>query len=215
METKAGLARGDVAGVYDGKARIYDTWAWLTETRARRRALELAAIYDGESVLEVAVGTGLAFADMLAANPHGRCEGVDVSPGMLAQARAKAEASGHANWQLHIGDAYALDFPDESFDLVVNAYMLDLLPTADFPHVLGEFHRVLVPGGRLVLVNMAPASHAAYRLWMWLYLRDPGFVGGCRGVEAADVVTRSGFTIRDRERLRQLGFPSEIVLAVK
>jgi len=57
----AKIEKSRVAAIYRKIAPSYDLWAWLTESRARDRCLELADIQDGESVLEVAVGTGLAF----------------------------------------------------------------------------------------------------------------------------------------------------------
>ena len=54
----AKIAKEQVSDVYSKIAPLYDLWARLTETNARDRCLELAAIQDGEDVLEVAVGTG-------------------------------------------------------------------------------------------------------------------------------------------------------------
>ena len=51
--------------VYDKLSRIYDIWGRLTESRARSRAIELAAIKDGQNILEVAVGTGIAFYEIV------------------------------------------------------------------------------------------------------------------------------------------------------
>ena len=66
-------------------APVYDLWGILTESRARRSALELADIQDGRRLLEVAVGTGLAFEEMVRRNPRGTNLGIDLSPGMLEQ----------------------------------------------------------------------------------------------------------------------------------
>src|SRR5262249_5393687 len=87
------LAKEQVPPVYTALAPYYDLWAILTETRPRRRALDRADIRDGETVLEVAVGTGLAFAEILRRNPSGRNEGVDLTEAMLARARTKAARS--------------------------------------------------------------------------------------------------------------------------
>jgi len=63
------------------------------------------------------------------------------------------------NYQLLIGDAYDLEFPDGVFDLVMNNYLFDLLPKKDFIPVLKQFKRVLKPAGRIILVNMTKGEH--------------------------------------------------------
>ena len=82
----ARIDQKNVAALYRKIAPTYNLWARLTETRARDRCLELAAIQDGEAVLEVAVGTGLTFEKILQANPTGRVEGIDITEAMLARA---------------------------------------------------------------------------------------------------------------------------------
>ena len=149
--TEARLDKSKVPDTYRRIASLYDTWARLTESKARERCLAMAAIRDGESVLEVAVGTGLAFERILEANPSGRNEGVDLTDAMLARAQRRVSGAGHTNYRLRVGDAYALDFADDSFDVLINNYMFDLLPESDFPRVLRGFHRVLRPGGRLLM----------------------------------------------------------------
>jgi ubiquinone/menaquinone biosynthesis C-methylase UbiE len=205
------LTREQVRRVYARHASRYDLWANLTEARARRRALEVAAVRDGEAVLEVAVGTGLLFVELLARNPHGRTVGIDLTPAMLERARGKAERSGLTNWELRTGDAAALDCAEGSFDLVVSTYMFDLLSEADVERVLAELARVLRHGGRAVIANLAPSPRLAYRLWAFLYRRNPAWVGGCRGVELAEPLRRAGFTIEVRERVEQLTIATEIV----
>jgi ubiquinone/menaquinone biosynthesis C-methylase UbiE len=208
----AGIAKADVPKLYSRLAPIYDFWAGLTETKARRRCLDRCQIRDGEAILEVAVGTGLMFREVLRLNRSGRTVGIDVTEPMLARACRKAESTAPGgSWELRIGDAYALDLPDGSFDLVVNNYMFDLLPEQDFSTVLRQFHRVLKPGGRMVLVNMTTGMGP----WNWLYRRSPALLGGCRGVELAEHVRAVGFVDVERELLMQLGFPSEILVAKK
>jgi hypothetical protein len=89
--------------------------------------------------------------------------------------------------------------------------MFDLLPEQDFSIVLRQFHRVLKPSGRMVLVNMTTGLGP----WNWLYRRSPALLGGCRGVELAEHVHAAGFVDVEREILMQLGFPGEILVAKK
>jgi ubiquinone/menaquinone biosynthesis C-methylase UbiE len=211
----AKLGKPEVIQVYSATAPIYDLWGMLTETRARQRALTFAQIRDGESILEVAVGTGLTFEKILRENPNGENVGIDLTPAMLAKAKSRAAKSGNSNYQLQVGDAYALDFPDQQFDLVMNNYMFDLLPEKDFGLVLAEFKRVLKPNGRIVLVNMTQGEKFYQRFWESVYRINPRWLGGCRGVLLSSVLHQVGFQNVRREFVSQLGFPSEIIAAQK
>jgi ubiquinone/menaquinone biosynthesis C-methylase UbiE len=212
--TEARLDKSKVPDAYRRIAALYDAWARLTESRARDRCLELAAIRDGESVLEVAVGTGLAFEKIIEANPSGRNEGIDLTDAMLARAEARARKTGSGNFRLSVGDAYDLEFGDDSFDVVVNNYMFDLLPEQDFPRVLSEFRRVLRPGGRLVIVNMTTGERWYNGIWSLIYSINPAVLGGCRGVSLVAHLQAAGFTGIEREYLSQATFPSEIIAAL-
>ena len=210
----AHIEKGRVADIYRKIAPSYDLWAWLTESKARDRCLELAAIQNGEDVLEVAVGTGLAFKRILEANPSGRNEGIDLTDAMLMRADRKAVKSGTNNYRLRIGDAYDLDFPDDSFDVLINNYMFDLLPQQDFLTVLEEFRRVLRPGGRLAMVNMTKGERWYNGIWERIYRINPALLGGCRGVSLLPKIEVCGFRQTRREYMSQLTFPSEIVCGV-
>lgn len=207
----ARIAKDQVSNVYGKIAPLYDFWGWLTETKARDRCLELAAIQDGEEVLEVAVGTGLAFVRILEANPSGRNEGIDLTARMLDRAERKASRTGLENYRLRVGDAYDLDFPDDSFDVLVNNYMFDLLPERDFLTVLEEFKRVLRPGGRLAMVNMTQGHRWYNRIWGLIYQMNPALLGGCRAVSILPLLQSCGFRHTTREYISQFTFPSEVV----
>lgn len=194
---------------------MYDVWSILTESRARRRCLEIADIRDGESVLEVAVGTGMLFEKILQSNPSGINEGIDLTQEMLDRAGRRLHKSGSSAYVLKTGDAYHLEYPDDSFDIILNNYMFDLLPERDFAVILGGFKRVLRPGGRIVLVNMTKGSAIFNVVWGWLYKFQPVLLGGCRGVELTDYLKEAGFEKVHREHVSQFFFPSEIIGAMK
>ena len=209
----AKLSKKDVVKVYSKTALVYDLWGKLTETKARKRALTLAQIKDGESILEVALGTGLTFLEILKRNPSGLNHGIDLTPAMLEKARAKAEKSGYTNYSIEVGDAYSLQFPDDHFDVLMNNYMFDLLPEDDFAVVLAEFKRVLKSGGRIVLINMTKGERFYQRFWELIYRINPSWLGGCRGVLLTEALKQNGFQIIRRETVSQLGFPSEVITA--
>jgi ubiquinone/menaquinone biosynthesis C-methylase UbiE len=210
----AKIKKERVPDVYSRVAPLYDIWGWLTERDARQRCLRLAAVRDGEDVLEVAVGTGLAFVKILEANPSGHNEGIDLTSAMLMRAEKKAAQSGVDGYRLRVGDAYELPFPNDRFDVLVNNYMFDLLPERDFPIVLEEFKRVLRPGGRLAMVNMTHGEHWYNGIWARLYRINPAILGGCRPVSLLPLVEQSGFQNTAREFYSQFTFPSEVVFGI-
>lgn len=211
----ARLQKSAIPSTYTLIAPTHDWLAVIVEAEARQKGLAWAGVQDGETVLEVAVGTGLSFKHILAKNPSGHNYGVDLTPAMLKKAQKRAKRSGQSNYTLSLGDAYALNFPDNKFDLVLNSYMFDLLPKADFVPVLQEFKRVLKPGGRLVQINMTPGKAWYNHLWEGLYRLHPVLLGGCRGVEMEIPFQQAGFRQVKREYISQRTFPSEVVKGVK
>jgi ubiquinone/menaquinone biosynthesis C-methylase UbiE len=205
-----------VPRIYTRLAPVYEVWARATESKARRRVLELASVRPGEDVLEVATGTGVQLVRLAGANLGGRTVGVEISEGMLAQTRRRLEDAGLAE-EVEVIEGSALELPiaDESFDLIVNGYMLDLLPRDDIPRALAEFRRVLRPRGRLVLSNMTKGERRVHRIWDWAYERGFVVTANCRGVLAAPVLRELDFTGISREYLSQMLFPTEIVTAHK
>jgi ubiquinone/menaquinone biosynthesis C-methylase UbiE len=177
--------------------------------------LKLASPEPGEDVLEVATGTGVQLVNLARRNPHGHTVGVELADGMLRRTRARLRSVGLDQVELLPGDARDLPFSDASFDLVVNSYMLDLLPRDDIPRVLAEFRRVLKPDGRLVLSNMTKGEARHHRIWDALYARGLNLTANCRGVLAAPVLAELGFSEIRREYVTKMLFPTEIVTARK
>ena len=99
----ARVSQNNIASVYDSIAPIYDIWGKLTESHARNRAIELAEIKDGQTILEVAVGTGLAFYEIVKRNPNGTNTGVDLSQGMLEKAKKRLS---------HLSENFIMCFSD-------------------------------------------------------------------------------------------------------
>ncbi len=209
------VSQEDIGPIYDKLANVYDMWGRLTESRATNRAIELAAIKDGQNILEVAVGTGLAFYEIVQRNPHGQNRGVDLSPGMLEKAKKRLKQLAGANYSLEIGTAFDLPVRTESIDLVFNCYMFDLIPYGDMDVILTEFERVLKPGGKLILVNMTNGESAGSRLYEFIYRLSPKTIGGCRGVRMAERLKQHGFRVATREYYEQMLFPSEVILVYK
>jgi ubiquinone/menaquinone biosynthesis C-methylase UbiE len=95
--------------------------------------------------------------------------GVDMTPEMVAKARAGAAELGLANVAFVEAEAEQLPFADASFDVVVSNGVIDLIPDKDA--VFAELHRVLIPGGRIQVADVTiqqPVSEEGRRqidLW--------------------------------------------------
>ena len=210
---EARVPQSDIPGVYDKLSKTYDIWGKLAETRARNRAIELADITDGQKILEVAVGTGLGFYEIVRRNPNGTNIGVDISRGMLGMAEKRLGKLSAANYELKIGNAFQLEEETGCFDLLVNNYMFDLIAFDQMDAILTEFKRVLRIGGKLILVNMTEGESFGCGIYSLLYRIAPKSFGGCRSVKLADNLEQHGFEVRSREYHQQLWFPSEVILA--
>ena len=113
----------------------------------------LGGLEAGEEVLDVGSGAGtdsLVAAQMI--GPGGRVTGVDMTPEMLAKARAAAAEMGASNVEFLEGEAERLPFEDESFDVVLSNGVIDLIPDKDA--VFFEIQRVLRPGGRIQIADV-------------------------------------------------------------
>ena len=212
---EARVPQSEIGHVYDKLAGIYDVWGVLTESRARNRAIELAKIENGMNVLEVAVGTGLAFYEMVKRNPNGKNTGIDLSKGMLKKAEKRLKKLSGANFTLSTGTAFNLPMEDETVDVLMNNYMVDLMSEADMDKVLMEFRRVLKEHGRLVMVNMTMGERFGSNIYNYVYNISPKLMGGCRGVTLSGKLKDHGFQVETREYYQQLLFPSEVNLAHK
>jgi ubiquinone/menaquinone biosynthesis C-methylase UbiE len=205
----------EIVRKYNRIASIYDLFGILMESKARQQALEFAAIQDGEKVIEVALGTGLNFIEVLKRNPNGRVDGIDISTKMLDRARRRIFKTGQKNFTLHLCDCRHLPFKDGTFDVLMSQYLLDILPVEDFLPILLEFKRVLKNRGRLVLVNMTKGERWVNQIYEGIYKLKPPLLAGCRGVLAQPFLEEIGFKEIQREYVSQFGFPSEVVRGIK
>jgi len=157
----------------------------------------IASLRPGEVVLDL--GSGAGFDCFLAAQqvgPAGSVIGVDMTPEMVAKARANAAQSGSKNVSFRLGEIEALPAADETVDVIISNCVINLSP--DKAAVFREAFRVLKPGGRLAISDVVATAELPAEL-----LSDPDLYAGCSaGAKTVDELERF---------LRQAGF-SEILI---
>jgi arsenite methyltransferase len=121
----------------------------VEQRRIVRAALDLRP---GEDVLDIGSGPGLLACEIAAAvGPDGSVHGIDPSESMLAIAEPRERPATAAPVTFAAGDAVALPFPESSFDAAVATQVYEYV--GDVPAALAEAHRVLRPGGRLLILD--------------------------------------------------------------
>jgi arsenite methyltransferase len=181
--------------------------------------LEAAALRPGETVVDLGSGAGLdVFFAADRVGPAGRAIGVDMTPEMVAKARANRQRLGMAQAEFRLGEIEHLPVADGVADAVVSNCVINLLP--DKRPAFVEAYRVLRPGGRLVvadIVSREPLPEADRTAERWTAclggaIPEDEYLALVReaGFEAVEVVARrpyadgrlSSVTVRGRKPLR-------------
>jgi ubiquinone/menaquinone biosynthesis C-methylase UbiE len=184
METRAALIEG-----YNRSAPIYDQTAGMIYLGALRKFLPRVRVGSSPAILDLGCGTGLNLLEAARTlGPGGRLHGVDLAPGMIAEARRKATAAG-VPATFEVGDAEHLALEDAAFDLIICNSVYHWFPNRS--RAVAEMSRVLRPGGQ-VLVNC---------------VADPGFY---EWVHVVDEV-RSRLFNEQRSWLPPLPTPAELM----
>jgi SAM-dependent methyltransferase len=142
----------------------------ITSFAGTGNPFSVGELREGERVVDVGCGAGID--SIIAARmvgPRGRVIGVDMTPAMLAKARASAAAAGMANVDFREGFGEALPIEDGWADAVISNGVLNLMPDKD--GALREMARVLKPAGRLqvgdILVQKAVPRSAKQDIALW------------------------------------------------
>jgi ubiquinone/menaquinone biosynthesis C-methylase UbiE len=172
-------------------------WLWELTGAVGRAMVEAASPAPGETVLELAAGTGdTGFLAARAVGDDGHLITTDISPAMVEAAKRAGEAQGVANAEYRILDMEAMDLPDDTADVVLCRW--GFMFPADRPRAFAETRRVLRDGGRLAIATWGPPDRN-----MWAAV--PGMTLVARGHMPPPEPGAPGiFALADRDLLREL-----------
>ena len=189
--------RESVEQAYDRWAPIYDLVFGGVFSKGRDAAIQ-ATNKIGGRVLEVGVGTGIS---LPLYSPNVRIFGTDISEAMLKKAKQRVTEGRLKNIEgLAVMDAEKLEFPDNSFDVVMAQYVVTAVPNPEV--ALDEFARVLRPGGELIILTRVSAdagmrrviertlqpvvTRLGFRTADFSWSRYTQWLAGAKGIELAE-----------------------------
>src|SRR4051794_17225209 len=158
LVSESDRTRERVIEIYRRKAKHYDITSRLSpvpgypERAQRRRAVQALRLRPGDSVVDVACGTGLNFPLIQKLiGPDGRILGVDLTDAMLARAQKRIATNGWSNVSLVQADAADFHFPTE-VDAILSTYALTQVP--DCAQVVAHGAAALAESGRWVVLDL-------------------------------------------------------------
>jgi arsenite methyltransferase len=167
----------------------------------RCQVLKALELKQGERVLDIGSGPGLLAYDIAASVGHyGRVRGIDISEDMLTMSKKRCADQSWTEFQK--ADATKLPYPDDSFDAAVSTQVYEYV--ADVPTALAELHRVVRPGGRVVVVDTDYGSLVIHteneaRMELVLAAWNEHFVHGRLPRILSRQLRDAGFVIRHRD----------------
>ena len=164
---------------YRGLAAGYDASA-RRSMGLRRRAIGMLALVPGDTVIDIACGTGLSLPLLRqAVGPRGRVVGVEVSPEMLAKARERVARAGWRNVSLVEAPMETAD-PGARFDAALFNYTHDVLQS---PRALERIFAFARPGARVALAGIKHPPHWLFPLRLYRLLKARPYVTTFSGLD--------------------------------
>ena len=157
-----------IAENYDAMNVIMSAGQW---ERWHKEFVKYTGLKPGQHSLDVACGTGdLSILTAAQVSPGGHVTGIDISEGMLEVGRRRVAGTPYKEMiTLRLGNAMAIDAPDNTYDAVTMGWAMRNV--ASIPKTLAEIYRVLKPGGRFVCLEAAKPFSFYLRLGFFLYFK--------------------------------------------
>src|SRR4051794_22040533 len=195
----AGTLSGDPAGGRGGAEAVGDTPDDLASVPAGSNMglscgnpTAFASLRPGEVVVDLGSGGGLdVFLAAQKVGPTGRAIGIDMTPEMIVRARANAESAGYTNVEFYHSTIDSIPLPDSSVDCVISNCVINLAP--DKPAVFREIFRILKPGGRVALSDIALKADLPEQLARSMAAYTGCIAGAVKIEEYRNGLFRAGF----------------------
>lgn len=192
--------------IYDIQSLVYDyTFGKLVKKRIRL-AIEHMKIQPGDAVLDIGIGTGGA----LPFYPkHGKIIGVDLSSGMLREAKKKIEEEYYDHATVFQGNALELPFEDSSFDHIFISHVISVVSRPEL--LIREAQRVAKEGARIVILNHFLSTNrfiAMFEKWANPLCQK---IGWRSDLALADIVAKTQIEIDYRYKLRSVDIWETVV----
>jgi phosphatidylethanolamine/phosphatidyl-N-methylethanolamine N-methyltransferase len=194
--------------IYDIHSAFYDATFGRLVKRRIARAISHMDIRDTDVVLDLGIGTGVSldyYPD------RGRIIGVDLSAGMLRQARKKIAERGLKHASVFQADALHLPFADSTFDHVFISHVISVV--SDPYMLVREAQRVAKPGARIVIVNHFQSTNrfiALVEKWLCPLCTKLGWRSD---LALQDLIRRTGVEIDYRYKLESIDLWETVVIS--
>jgi len=136
----------------------------------RKQAVAQLVELKPKRILDMATGTGDLAVALHKKFPDAEIDGIDLSPGMIKYGRAKMEKRGYEQVDLQVGDAEQLVSRNDAYDAITVGF--GVRNFEDLQKGLKELHRVLRPGGRIVVLEFSQPRGAIFRPLFLFYFKN-------------------------------------------
>src|SRR5579859_3428951 len=194
--------------IYDVHSMFYDATFGRLVARRVAKAISHMSIAPDDRILDLGIGTGMSL--NFYPRDRGHVVGVDLSSGMLREARKKIREQGRNNATVFQADAMTLPFADDSFDHVFISHVISVV--SDPCRLVQEAQRVAKPGARIVIVNHFQSTNrfiALVEKWLCPLCTKLGWRSD---LALQDLIRRTGAEIDYRFKLESIDLWETVVM---